>query len=315
MLYQTTHKEATGGNVKDLSQEARAPLLATLKDGRRISYAIYGDPLGRPVLALHGAPACRLMFAMADAPARALGLKLVAPDRPGYADTTPDLNPTLTSRAGWLVGFMDALGLDRLAVLAISGGSPYGVACAARLQDRVTGLALVSPMGPAADYAASPQGRAAPIPFLQRRFFLHLGQRAWLIRPGAAMIAALSRRLPRLIVGRSAILAGAADASILRRADVRAQLAQMMAEAFRNGGAGGVSDLAIFGRPWGVDYSAITAPSVLWQGTADSIVPVEAARYLARQLPDCRYVELPGAGHFWVIDHMAEVLAEVARFP
>jgi len=285
-----------------------------LPDGHRVSYAIYGAPDGHPVLALHGAPACRLMFAFADEQARRKGLKLIAPDRPGYADTTPDRNPALMARARWLIAFADALQLDRFALLGISGGAPYAVAVAAALRERVQGLALVSPMGPAADYAASAEGRVNPIPFLQRRFFLHLGQRRWLTGPGAGLLASIARRSARTLMARSASLAGAADAAILRKPHVMAGLAQMTAEAFRNGGHGGASDLFVYGQPWGVEYAAIRAPCILWQGTKDTIVPLAAARFLADRIPGCRYVQLPGAGHFWVIEHIPDVLEAVAGF-
>lgn len=287
---------------------------AMLPDGARVSYAIYGDPDGLPVLALHGAPACRLMFATADAKAKALGLQLICPDRPGYADSTSDgARPSLAARTQWLAAFAGMLGHETFAVLGISGGSPYAVSLAAHLGARVTGLALVSPMGPAADYAASGQRGRAPMPFLQRRFFLHLGQRLWLTRPGAAVMASIARRSPGLLLLSGSKLAGRGDAVTLRKAHVRAGLAKMTAEAFRNGGEGGAADLYVYGQPWLIDYAAITAPCTLWQGTADKIVPVAASRYLAHQLPRCRFIELPGAGHFWVIDHIEEVLQEVAR--
>ena len=293
---------------------AVAPHSVHLPGGRRVSYAIYGAPGGHPVLALHGAPACRLMFAFADDHARRLGLELIAPDRPGYADSTPDRRPTLAQRAQWLADFADAMKLDKFALLGVSGGAPYAVAAAAALGTRVSGLVLVSPRGPAADYAASPEGRAHPIPFLQRRFFLYLGQRHWLTQPGAAMLAGFARRSARSLMARSALLAGAADAGILRKPEVRAGLAQMTAEAFRNGGGGGANDLFVYGQPWGIDYAAITAPCIVWQGTEDTIVPLAAARYLAACLPNCRYLELDGAGHFWVIEHIPEVLEAVAAF-
>ena len=72
--------------------------------------------------------------------------------------------------------------------------------------------------------------------------------------------------------------------------------------------AGGANDLFVYGQPWGIDYAAITAPCIVWQGTEDTIVPLAAARYLAACLPNCRYAELDGAGHFWVIEHIPEVL-------
>lgn len=288
-------------------------LAVVLPDGARVSYAVYGDPEGQPVLALHGAPACRLMFAPADAPARSLRLKLICPDRPGYADSTGGaVLPSLEARTDWLAAFVQAIGLERFALLAISGGAPYAVALAARLGPRITAMALASPMGPAADDGIAEQGRRDLISFLQKRFFLHLGRRLWFTRTSAALIGSVARRWPQRMLALSAFLAGRADAEILGRHNVRAMLAPMMQEAFRNGGEGSAGDLYIFGRPWGIDYAAVTAPCTLWLGTADTIVPVAVARRLASQLPHCRFIELPGAGHFWVVEHIEEVLQEVA---
>ena len=55
-----------------------------LADGRQIGFAEYGDPQGLPVLAMHGTPGSRFMFALTDQAARAEALRIVAPERPGY---------------------------------------------------------------------------------------------------------------------------------------------------------------------------------------------------------------------------------------
>lgn len=57
--------------------------LVTLRDGRRLGYAIYGDTDGFPVLNCHGGLVCRLDTCAADADARALGVCVISPDRPG----------------------------------------------------------------------------------------------------------------------------------------------------------------------------------------------------------------------------------------
>jgi hypothetical protein len=60
----------------------------TLPDGDRISYVDLGPLTGRPVLYLHGTPGTRLMAAgLADA-AEELGLRVLAPDRPGCGGST-----------------------------------------------------------------------------------------------------------------------------------------------------------------------------------------------------------------------------------
>lgn len=281
-----------------------------LADGQRVGFAVYGDPDGLPVLALHGAPACRLMFAIADAPARRLGLKLIAPDRPGYGLTPIDAAPALAKRATWLAEFADSLGIDRFGILGISGGAPYSVALAARLGSRITGLALVSPMGPVADYAATAQSVRDPVPFWQRRFFLHLAKRTWLTVPFGSLGGRLFCFSPGTFSGWVPRLAGAADAAILSQTYVRERMIPMTVEAFRQGARGATTDLEIFSQPWGIDYAKISAPSIMWQGTSDTVVPAVAAYHLASLLANCRLNRIDGAGHFWVFNHIDAVLNE-----
>src|SRR5690606_4160388 len=95
--------------------------------------------------------ASRLMYEVSDDSARANGLNLICPDRPGYGLSPPDEQPTLTKRAEQLEAIADHLGLERFALVAVSGGAPYAVALASRVGERVSAMALVSPMGPLAD--------------------------------------------------------------------------------------------------------------------------------------------------------------------
>lgn len=288
-------------------------LTAMLPDGSTAGYAVYGDPNGRPVLALHGAPACRLMFAFGDTAARALGLKLIAPDRPGYGMSPATGEVTLESRTAWLTAFADAAGLDRFALLAISGGGPYGVALAAKLGGRIHGLALVSPVGPVAEYARSAQAMG-PLSLPHRAFFLHISQWSVLTRSVSAILPAIMNRVSGGMLGLGSRLAGAGDTAILSRPDVRAALIAMTQEAFKQGGSGAADDLRIYGQPWRVDCACVIAPAILWQGSADRIVPPAAACQLAKALPACRLNMISGAGHFWVLDHMDEVLCSVRDF-
>jgi pimeloyl-ACP methyl ester carboxylesterase len=284
-----------------------------LADGRRVGFAEYGDPQGLPVLALHGAPASRLMYAAADQSARQRHLRIIAPDRPGYGLTPPDTSASLASRTSWLNAVADALNLERFAILAISGGGPYAVALAARLKERICALALVSPMGPVADYIASPEGKEHPIKFLQDRFFLHLPFRTWLTHPVGDLSAWAFRKGPDMIAGFAPKLAATPDAKILSKPDINRYLRDMTLEAFWQGGSGGTSDLEIYARPWGVRYEDVTAPAVIWQGTADAIVPPAASEWLAGRLPRCAFHSLDGAGHFWIFEHVDGVLSELCN--
>src|SRR3954452_21242937 len=104
----------------------------------------YGDPEGAPVFAFHGTPACGAGFAWADEPAAALGLRVIAPDRPGVGRSTPGALGTVADYPARVAALADALGWERFAVWGYSGGGPYAVACAALLPDRVTTAAVAA---------------------------------------------------------------------------------------------------------------------------------------------------------------------------
>ncbi len=56
----------------------------TLSDGKQLCWAEYGDPVGTPVFVFHGNPGSRLSWGLMPGSPFLPGLRLVAPDRPGY---------------------------------------------------------------------------------------------------------------------------------------------------------------------------------------------------------------------------------------
>jgi pimeloyl-ACP methyl ester carboxylesterase len=54
-----------------------------LRDGRRLGYAEYGAADGKPVFFFHGMPGSRLFCHPDGSIPRALGMRIIAPDRPG----------------------------------------------------------------------------------------------------------------------------------------------------------------------------------------------------------------------------------------
>ena len=66
-----------------------------LKDGRILSYAEYGDPQGLPMIGFHGMPGSRLFMKAFGNTAQAAGVRLIAPERPGYGYSSSDPGGTL----------------------------------------------------------------------------------------------------------------------------------------------------------------------------------------------------------------------------
>lgn len=203
---------------------------------------------------------------------------------------------------------MDRLGIDRAPVVAISGGGPYAVATAALLGDRISGLALASPLGEVADPAARAKMTRA-----HRAFFLGLPRHPMMLQQSAAAGRASFLAAPEIFYATFRAMVSGPDRELLARAEPRTVIMDMTREALRTGVAGAVSDMLIYGRPWGIDLGAIRCSSVLWQGTADHIVPAGVSFLLGSRIPGCSVRRLGEQGHFWVLEHVDEVLAAVAE--
>jgi pimeloyl-ACP methyl ester carboxylesterase len=73
-------------------------------------------------------------------PLRASAFRVIAPSRPGYLGTTLATGRSCVEQADALAAFLDALSLDRVAVLGVSGGGPSSYLLTARHPDRVSCL-------------------------------------------------------------------------------------------------------------------------------------------------------------------------------
>jgi pimeloyl-ACP methyl ester carboxylesterase len=286
---------------------SRTAEVLRLSDGRRLGYADYGDRQGTPLLFFHGTPGSRRVARWADLVARRRGIRLIAPDRPGFGLSDFQPGRTLGAWPRDVVELADALFLERFAVAGVSGGGPYVAACAWRLADRLSHAGIISGMGPIDDPAL-----AAALPRHYRTGFA-------LVRrvPGAARAAfGLGmlglRRAPGCVLASIAASLPDVDRAILARPRVQALLLDDAREALRQGPRGAALELSLLSQPWDVRLDQIRMPVRLWHGEADAQVPVAIGRRLAAALPECRARFLPNAGHLWVLDHLDEVLATLA---
>ena len=278
-----------------------------LPDGRVIGYAEYGDPAGLPVLALHGTPGSRFMFALTDEAARERGLRLIAPERPGYGLSDFRHASSLKDIAADVVALADRLGVQRCAVIGVSGGGPHAVATACAMRDRVTLLALISPVGPVADCADR-----IKMSSMHELIFLRLGRSSALCRAFFRTVRFLLRTAPNFARGLLRRRVPVTDRRVFDRPEVIANLQAAVREGLRQGVDGAVQDLRLFTRSWDLPVAELDVPAVLWQGSEDPIVPPEAAYELARTLPNCRLEVIEEAGHYWIFGRFGMTLDAAA---
>jgi pimeloyl-ACP methyl ester carboxylesterase len=274
-------------------------------DGSVIAVELVGDPGATPVLLCHGLADSRLGAQWFEPAARELSLCVIAADRPGTGGTEPR---PLSQVADWAEDagrVLDALQIDSVALLGISGGGPFAAACAARLPGRVRSLVLVSALGlPQWPTAGMANGE---------RLSLKLARLApdfsgWSL----GRLAALAERQPQLFLRLAATEQPDADIRALEDPAMRDSFLTCYQEAFRRGSRGVAQDLRVLTRPWGFDLGSITAPTWVHHGDVDKTVPVQHALLYAEAITGARLRIHLGHGHFSILSQPRDILAALA---
>ena len=274
-------------------------------DGSVIAVEVAGEQGGTPVLLCHGLADSRLSVRLFTPAARELGLRLVAPDRPGIGGTDSRRLPRLADWAEDAALVLDALAVESAAVLGISAGGPFAAACAARLPGRIRSLTLVAALGP----PGWPVRGMAP----GQRMALQAARHApafggWFL----GRLAVLARRRPRLFLRLAASELPDIDRRAIGQPGMREALTAGYAEAFRRGSVGVAQDLRVLTRPWGFELGSIMVPAWVHHGDADTTVPPQHARLFAEAIPGAQLQLHPGHGHFSILGAARQMLAPLA---
>jgi pimeloyl-ACP methyl ester carboxylesterase len=277
----------------------------TLKDGRTLGFAEYGDPNGEPVLEFHGIPGSRLEAAYFDDAGKRLGVRVIGIDRPGFGISTYGKGYRIIDWPPDVLEFGNALGLNRFAVAGISSGSPYALACARFMPERLNGCAVVSGISPLkvegeklnpGDYVLASEILMARLanaaPLVARAAFRYLLRQL--------------RNNPRKAMELLMKGAPASDLELLNDNRARRNFQDTLVECARGGINGAIEGFALELRDWGFRLNDIKTHVSIWQGAADNVVFPRAASYMASKLPDHDLHIIPEAGHLTVIVRHAE---------
>ena len=279
-----------------------------LPDGRRLDLRVSGPAGGFPLVFHHGTPGAATPYRVLERAAHARGLRLVTTSRPGYGDSTPQPGRSVVDVVADTAAVLAAIGAGRCLIAGWSGGGPHALGCGARLgvTAAVLVIAGIAPYGAAGlDYMAGMgydniveistalKGEHQLRPYL-------LDQREQLKdATDADLVASLDTVLPD--VDRAVLTGefGEDDAANFR-------------EALRTGVEGWLEDDIAITRPWGFGLEEISVPVMIWQGSADLMVPFSHGQWLASQLPGASAHLEEGEGHLSValgaLDRMLDEL-------
>jgi pimeloyl-ACP methyl ester carboxylesterase len=280
-------------------------------DGRRVVVhdLTPGAPEDAPVVLLsHAAPGSGT-FDPEPAETAARGIRLIAPDRPGYGGSGPmgdGAFATVETAADDAAAVLESV-LAPGATAAVAGWSAGGrvaLALAARRPELVSRVAVISTPAPDEDVPWIPDEKRAGVEALR-------GAPAAVAHEalGAAfgpVLAALTGDARFGLVGIDEV-----DGPLLAEPGVADRVRAMLDAALAQRGAGIVADVAGYTlQPWGFDPADVRASVLLGYGSADGIGHAHGA-WWQRALPDARLEMVPDTGHLVVVPFWDQVLAHL----
>lgn len=293
----------------ELEELERKVQFHTTRHGTKLAYHEYGDPKGRPVIFYHGTGS-HVHGMLLHKPALELGFRIIAPDRPGVAQS--DFRPgwTVLEYAQDIAGLADRLGIERFGAIGISGAGPSLMASAFVIPNRlhcVVDLACAMPVYADPEMAAY-LGTAD-------RFYALLGTRlplaAFKIPFSLLGIMQKVMKSPKSFARMFDSSLCPADKELFRHPELQYLLMRDFQELFRQGSTGPAYDAQTVYKDWGFDLKDIGFHIEIFQGTADIFIPRKFSEYLAKKVRDARLNLIEGQGHFYHLVYGYQMLEKV----
>lgn len=279
---------------------------ASLHHGRHgvVGLHAFGPADGVPVLFLHGA-----LFGIAALPgmreaAQTLGLRIIAPERPGFGHTAAaDTGDCTGLAARQAVDILDALGVPQVVVLAHDIGTRFAARLALEAPGRVAAIIAAPATPPMQTWA-----QTADMPTRHR-------VNAWAAQhlPGlmdkivALGLAQIARNgvevIPRLVFDGCDF-----DQAVLRQPKAGAVLQDAFQLAWAQRGAGFRADMRLTNENWEEEARSVSAPFLCLHGAESRTVSRNAVEALAKTLPKGRFRLVERAGHSLPISHPTLIL-------
>ncbi|MGI8716170.1 MAG: alpha/beta fold hydrolase [Solirubrobacteraceae bacterium] len=281
-------------------------------DGRTLAYEQIGDPSGVPIFTIHGTPGCRLSARHPDPSLiSAAGLRLISYDRPGYGRSNRHRGRSVVDCVSDVAAIADALGVDRFAVIGVSGGGPHALAIAARLPQRVTRVACV--VGFAPHDADGLYWFAGMDP-------VNVAEYGWALDGEGTLAGQIRRKaqewLAKVDEDPAAVLddvdLSQSDRAVLNDPRVRETFRDATREMFAHGAWGWIDDDLAFTKPWGFDVTELRVPVEVHYGVTDVLVPAAHGKWLAARIPHAAVIVDEHGGHMRTPDQRLDMLRALA---
>ena len=292
--------------IKSMGDNDEAVKTLQLSDGRILTFREYGAANGRPLIFLHSVRGCHLEIEnLAASAASDLGVRLIAPNRPGYGLSDPKQLDTVLDYVEDIAALADALKLERFDVAGYVLGGLFAKAVAYRLPHRVERLLLIS-CGVRAE-TTEDYSDMIPLYKMSNKLARELPQ---VIRMLSSIMVRGMLRNPERFLEQFATQLEPEEAALFESQIFEDRIIKGLQHAAYQGSRHIGQEVVLLNQPWGFDPTDIEIPVTLWHGEKDRHMPFILAKKLAGKIPDCQLQSIPDAGHFMAYSRMAAILED-----
>ncbi len=279
-------------------------------DDRQLGFAEFGDPQGRAIFWLHGTPGARRQIPTeARVYAERNHIRLIGVDRPGIGSSTPYQYDTVLAFADDLRTMADTLGIDKMAVVGLSGGGPYTLGCAAAMPDRVVTVGVLGGVAP----TSGPDAISGGVMALGSLVAPLLTVAGFPIRWAAVAVVWLARPVASPALDLYARMSPEGDRHLLTRPEFKAMFLDDLLNGSRKQLAAPFADVVVFARDWGFRLDEVKVPVRWWHGDRDHIVPFAHGQHVVAKLPDAELYYLPDESHLAWLGRGEEILHQITE--
>ncbi|BBX82775.1 alpha/beta fold hydrolase [Mycolicibacterium aubagnense] len=277
-------------------------------EDRQIGFAEFGNPQGRAVFWLHGTPGARRQIPTeARTFAARRNIRLIGIDRPGIGSSTPYQYENVLGFTDDLRTIADTLGINRFAVIGLSGGGPYTLATAAAMPDRVVMAAVLGGVAP----LIGEDGISSGLMELAKIVRPVIEVAGTPIRWVAGSLMKLAAPFGSPALDLYARISPDGDRNLLSRPEFKAMFLDDLLNGSRKQLAAPFADIVVFARDWGFRLEDIKVPVRWWHGDADHIVPYAHGEHAVARIADAEMYTLPGESHLAGLGVPEDILTKI----
>ena len=269
-------------------------LLFTRINGQKIAYFDYGQS-DDVIFWHHGMSTAGPIPPLLKRHADSSNFRIVEVIRSGYGNSSSLPNRTVSDMANINLEIANALGIERFAIIGISGGGPPALALAHISGERCIGVVIV----------------AGIAPFVESNFDFYegmdeLNRQEWMdaqedmkrfeenISQHASQWSGYDFEQIKSIINSNTNNVVSDERISAFHINTR--------YSFMQGPNGLREDFLAFLQPWGFSFSELSSPVCIWSGNKDVNVPVGHAKWLHQSLSGSELIILEGEDHRSVVE-------------